>query len=75
VAQWVKDPALSLQQLGSLPWCGFNPWPWEHPHAVGVAPQKIAGGEHMPDWGMTQKWKQSAPWKQLRGKEGRGDGR
>ena len=27
VAQWAKDPALSLQQLGSLPWCRFNPWP------------------------------------------------
>jgi len=24
VAQWVKDPALSLQQLESLPWR----WPW-----------------------------------------------
>ena len=24
--QWVKDPALSLQQFGSLLWCGFDPW-------------------------------------------------
>ena len=23
----VKDPAFSLQQLGSLLWCGFDPWP------------------------------------------------
>ena len=27
VAQWVKDLALSLQQLGSLLWCGFDLWP------------------------------------------------
>ena len=24
----VKDPVLSLQRLGSLLWCGFDPWPW-----------------------------------------------
>ena len=23
----VKDPALSPQRLGALPWCRFNPWP------------------------------------------------
>ena len=27
VAQQVKDPALSLQQFGSLLWCGFESWP------------------------------------------------
>ena len=27
VAQWVKDPALSLWQLGLLLWHGFNAWP------------------------------------------------
>ena len=27
VAQWVKDPALSLQQLKSLLWYRFSPWP------------------------------------------------
>ena len=26
MAQWVKDLALSLQQLGPLLWHGFNPW-------------------------------------------------
>ena len=35
VAQWVKDPALSLQWLRSLLWHGFNPWdicmPWAWP--------------------------------------------
>ena len=25
VAQWVKDLTLSLQQLGSLLWCRFDP--------------------------------------------------
>lgn len=24
---WVKDPVLSLLQLGSLLWCRFHPWP------------------------------------------------
>ena len=27
VVQWVKDLALSLQQLRLLLWCGFDPWP------------------------------------------------
>ena len=27
VAQQVKDVALSLQQLGSVLWGGFDPWP------------------------------------------------
>ena len=27
MAQWVKDPALSLLWLGSLLWCSFSPWP------------------------------------------------
>ena len=27
VVQWIKDPALFLQQLGSLLRHGFNPWP------------------------------------------------
>ena len=27
VVQQVKDPALSLQPLRSLPWHRFNPWP------------------------------------------------
>ena len=25
--QWVKDPVLSLQQLRSVLWRGFDPWP------------------------------------------------
>ena len=27
MAQQVKDPVLLLQQLGSLLWRGFDPWP------------------------------------------------
>ena len=27
VAQWVKDPVLSLLWPESLLWCRFNPWP------------------------------------------------
>ena len=27
VAQWIRDLALSLQWLRSLPWHGFDPWP------------------------------------------------
>ena len=27
MAQQVKYPVLSLQWLGSLLWCRFNPWP------------------------------------------------
>ena len=27
VAQQVRNPALSLLQLGLLLWCGFDPWP------------------------------------------------
>ena len=35
VSQQVKDPALSLLQLGSLLWHGVSPWPREPPsHAV-----------------------------------------
>lgn len=29
MAQWVKDLALSLQQLRLLLWCRFSPWPSE----------------------------------------------
>ena len=27
MVQWVKDLALSVQQLGLLLWLGFDPWP------------------------------------------------
>ena len=35
----VKNLAMSLQWLGSLLWCGFNPWPrnFYMPHAMGAA--------------------------------------
>ena len=31
MAQQVKNPGLSLQQLGSLLWEGFDPWPRAQP--------------------------------------------
>ena len=34
VAQGIKEPELSLL------WLGFDPWPPELPHAMGVAPKK-----------------------------------
>ena len=38
-AQPVKDLALSLQQLRSLPWYGFNPWAGNF-HMLWVRPKK-----------------------------------
>ena len=42
VAQWVKDPALSLQWLGSLLWLRFDPMAWIFPHASSEAKKKNA---------------------------------
>ena len=39
VVQWVKDLALSLQQLGLLLWCRFDPWPGNY-HMLWVWPEK-----------------------------------
>ena len=49
--QWVRDPALSLQCLGLLLWCGFDPWPgnfhmpqeWPNTHT----------NPSFPKWGLT----------------------
>ena len=38
VVQQVKDPMLSLQQLGLLLWHGFNPWPWNF-HVLQAQPK------------------------------------
>ena len=40
VAQWLKDPALSLQWLGLLLCHGFNPWP-RNLHVAGMAREKV----------------------------------
>ena len=40
VSFWVKDLALSLQQLRLLLWHRFDSWPREFPHATGVAKKK-----------------------------------
>ena len=39
MAQQVKDPALSLQQLGSLLWCGLDHWSGNF-HMPSVWPKK-----------------------------------
>ena len=39
MAQYVKDLVLSLQQLGLLLWCGFDPWPRSF-HRPQVQPEK-----------------------------------
>ena len=43
--QWVKDPVLSLQGIGSLLWHGFDPWPriFHMPRAWPIG----------PDWSMS----------------------
>ena len=38
VAQYVKHPALPLLWLGSLLWCGFDPWLWKF-HMPQVQPK------------------------------------
>ena len=51
MAQRVKDLALSLLWLWSLPWCEFNSWHWELPHAVGaVAREKNRGVPVVAQW-------------------------
>ena len=40
VVQQVKDPMLSLQQLGVLLWHGFDPWPGNL-HMPQVWPNKV----------------------------------
>ena len=49
MAQWVKDPALSVQQLGSLLWLGFDPWPGKEEKKVPL---------EFRDWGalVSQSW-------------------
>jgi len=44
VAQWVKDPALSLQWFGLLLWYGFNPWPGKF-HMPWVPPDEKEKGK------------------------------
>ena len=40
MVQWVKDPALSQQQLGSQLWLKVQSLAWELPHATGAAKKK-----------------------------------
>ena len=48
MVQQVKNLALSSLQLGSLPWCGFDPWP---------------GNFHMPWARPPKKVSMAASWK------------
>ena len=41
MAQQIKGLTVSLPRLRSLLWLGFDPWPQELPHAVGMAKKKI----------------------------------
>lgn len=45
MVQRVKDPALSLQQLGSLLWHRFNSRPRNFPMLLGVAKKNKKGDE------------------------------
>ena len=49
---WVEDLALSLQQLGSLLWHKFNPWPrnLHMPRVQRPPPQKKAGVPIVVQW-------------------------
>lgn len=40
MVQRVKDLVLSLEWLGLLLWPGFDPWPREDSHAIGMAINK-----------------------------------
>ena len=44
VDQQVKDPPLSILCLWLQLWHGFDPWPGELPHDVGMAEKKIKVG-------------------------------
>ena len=46
MAQQVKDLVVSLQQLGSLPWCESDPWSRTF-HVPWVVPQEKKGGVYV----------------------------
>ena len=41
VAQWVKDPVLSLLRLWLLLWHGFYPWALKLLHALDTAEERL----------------------------------
>ena len=41
MAQWVKDPALSLLWLGELLWHGFDSPAWEFPNVMGCGNYEV----------------------------------
>ena len=56
MVQQVKDPVLSLQQLGSLLWHGFNPWrrnfcpPWVWQGTEGGRERGRKEGKKRENW-------------------------
>ena len=40
MVQWITNPVLSLQKLGLLLWCGFDPWPGNFHTLQDVAKKK-----------------------------------
>ena len=54
MAQWLKDPVLSLLWLGSLLWCGFNPWPGNF---CMLKKKKLMLCTHRCDYIITIEWK------------------
>ena len=56
VAQWVKDPGLSLQWLRLLLWYRFNSLTWELPHPTGAAKNQKLKKK------LTQNLKIGFPW-------------
>ena len=50
VAQWVKDPAWSLQHLGLLLWWRVQSPAWDLSHAVGTAKKKGSWSSAMVQW-------------------------
>ena len=64
--QLIKDPLLSLQGLGLLPWCRFDPWPRNF-HMLPAQPKGQKEG---------REWKEGRKEGRKKGrKEGRKKGR
>ena len=65
VAQWVKNLALSLKQLRSLLWHGFNPWPGNY-RRHGQKKKKKTQGKALEVllllWGWEASWEPEGRW-------------
>ena len=61
VAQWVKDPVLSLQQLKLLLWCMFNLWP-ENFYMQWVGKNKQTKNQEMNE---KKTWEKGDQWQEV----------